>query len=222
MLRFGPEGEAIVVVAPALFEEANRTRAFTVAILRALAARGVASALPDLPGTGESSVETKDASLTGWRRAFAAATASAGAGYGRVHLAALRGGALVVNDARGDSLWCLSPLAGSSLVRDLLRTRAAAARETGERFDLAMIAQPGPPVELAGNCIGRELLSHLQGAEPAVHARHRTVRLTTDAETADARFAGAPLWRRSEPGSDPALAEALAGDIAGWIAACAA
>lgn len=41
MLRFGPAAGPVVVVALPLFEEANRTRAFAVAILRALAERGV-------------------------------------------------------------------------------------------------------------------------------------------------------------------------------------
>ncbi len=54
MLRFGPTNGPVMIVAPPLFEEANRTRAFVVTILRALAERGIASALPDLPGTGES------------------------------------------------------------------------------------------------------------------------------------------------------------------------
>ncbi|MEG8052367.1 hypothetical protein QP185_02180 [Sphingomonas aerolata] len=53
MLRFGPDaGPRVIAVLP-LFEEANRTRAFLVETLRALAGRGIGSILPDLPGTGE-------------------------------------------------------------------------------------------------------------------------------------------------------------------------
>src|SRR3954469_12418228 len=63
MLRFGPDTGPVVIAAMPLFEEANRTRAFIVTILRALAAQGIASALPDLPGTGESLIETEHASL---------------------------------------------------------------------------------------------------------------------------------------------------------------
>src|SRR3546814_21095544 len=54
MLRFGPDTGPVVVLALTLFEEANRTRAFAVPMLRALAERGVASVLPALPGQGES------------------------------------------------------------------------------------------------------------------------------------------------------------------------
>ncbi len=39
MLRFGPADGLVVVAALPLFEEANRTRAFMVTILRALAER---------------------------------------------------------------------------------------------------------------------------------------------------------------------------------------
>src|SRR6187551_1263766 len=60
MLRFGPATGPVVIAVMPLFEEANRTRAFMVALLRALAERGVASVLPDLPGTGESLIETEN------------------------------------------------------------------------------------------------------------------------------------------------------------------
>ena len=74
----GPDTGPVAVVALPLFEEANRTRAFAVTICRALAKRGVASVLPDLPGQGESLVPTEAARLPDWRSAFAAAAAHAG------------------------------------------------------------------------------------------------------------------------------------------------
>ena len=39
---------------------------------------------------------------------------------------------------------------------------------------------------------------------------------------ADIKFAGAPLWRRAEPGNDLALAALIADDVAAWIARCGA
>src|SRR3546814_8095624 len=60
MLRFGPDTGPVVVLALPLFEEANRTRAFAVTMLRALAERGVASVLPDLPGQGRSEEHTSE------------------------------------------------------------------------------------------------------------------------------------------------------------------
>ncbi|RYD50253.1 MAG: hypothetical protein EOP60_12200, partial [Sphingomonadales bacterium] len=47
MLRFGPATGPVVIAALPLFEEANRTRTFVVTLLRALAERGIAGALPD-------------------------------------------------------------------------------------------------------------------------------------------------------------------------------
>ena len=204
MLRFGPAGAPVVIAAHGLFEEANRTRAFTVAILRALAERGIASVLPDLPGTGESLVATADARLGHWRDAYVAAAASAGAHFS----IAIRGGALVDGGLR--NRWHLAPAEGAKLVRDLVRTQQAA----GGSVDIAL---PGPPVTLAGNAIARELLDEL-GRAAASDAR--TVRLDSDPAPADRKLAGAPLWRRAEPGNDPELAAALAADIADWVHAC--
>ena len=44
----------------------------------------------------------------------------------------------------------------------------------------------------------------------------RTVRLATDRAEADAKIEGPALWRRSEPGTSAALAEALAADLDEW------
>ncbi|MCI1143823.1 hypothetical protein MOP88_18565 [Sphingomonas sp. WKB10] len=48
------------------------------------------------------------------------------------------------------------------------------------------------------------------------------MRLSSDPAPADRHVDAAPLWRRAEPGDNPALAELLADDIAAWIAACEA
>jgi hypothetical protein len=214
-LCLGPEAGPVVLIAPALFEEANRLRALTVAIMRALAARGVASILPDLPGTNESLVATEDARLDDWRDAFAAAV-PARPTYG----VAIRGGALV--EARADlaGRYQLSPPTGADIVRDLVRTRLAGLREGGGGFDPADIDRPGPPIELAGNAIARDLLAALKAAAPS--PADRVVRLDGDARPADRHFAGRPLWRAAEPDTDGALAAAIADDIADWIAQCAA
>lgn len=214
MLRFGPTGAPVVIAAGALFEEANRTRALLAAVLRGLAGRGVASVLPDLPGSGDSLVATEAARLADWREAYAAAAAAAGAGFS----VALRGGALV--DGAVGRRWRLAPVDGAALVRDMTRARIAAAKESGGRFDPATLAPPGPAVELAGNRVARALIAELAQAVPTGAAR--VVRLAGDAAPADRRVDGAALWRRAEPGMDAALAAALADDIANWVHACAA
>jgi pimeloyl-ACP methyl ester carboxylesterase len=217
MLRFGPPDGPVVVVAPALFEEANRTRAFLVRILRLLAADGIASILPDLPGTGESLRPTVDGTLDGWRSSYAAAVRAAN----RPALAfAVRGGALVDSAAEVIGRYHLSSVTGVSVVRDLVRVRQAAAREDGERFDPAELRRPGPPVLLAGNLINRALLAELSKVEPL--AGSRTVRLATDPYPANLRLEGRPLWRASEPSVDVSLAEAVATDLAAWVRRCVA
>ena len=191
MMRFGPADGPVVVAALPLFEEANRTRAFMVSLLRALAARGIASALPDLPGQGESMVPTERATLTGMRAAFAAVPGD--------YTIAIRSGALLDAGER-KGRWHLAPQSGAELVRELERVKQAGGSE-----------------DFGGNIISAALLEELEGAEAAAA---RVVRLESDPNPADAKYPGAPQWRRAEPDNDPALAALLADDIAAWVRTC--
>jgi hypothetical protein len=230
MLRFGPAHGPTVLAALPLFEEANRTRASLIAVLRRLADREIASALPDLPGTGESLVSTVEATLADWRTAFAAA---ARALPGPVHVVAWRGGALVDAEAEVASRWWLAPVSGAETMRELRRIRAASGGDlyAGNVLSDAMVAE----LEIAQ----LETAEHRRG-EPHPGERRgpgasspmpdpdvrrggtmlRTVRLATDPRPADAHRPGRPLWRAAEPGTDPALEAALADDIAAWITRC--
>lgn len=201
MLRFGPADAATVLVAPPLLEEANRTRAAIVALLRRLADMGIAGALPDLPGTGESLTAIEEVTLSDWRAAFAAAAAGLA---GPVHVMAWRGGALVDTAATAASRWHLSPLSAPDMMRELRRLRAASADGlyAGHRLSEAMIAS-------------------LDGAEPAVDAPLRVARLDSDPRAADVRLPGRPLWRAAEPGTDALLEAAVAAEVAAWIVRCA-
>jgi hypothetical protein len=221
MLRFGPDTGPVVIAAMPLFEEANRTRAFIVSILRALAGHGIATALPDLPGTGESLTETEYASVKNWNKAFSSAVELLKPESRPIHAIAVRGGALVDATAAIASRWQFAPVSGEGLVRDMLRARTAAAMESGETIGADTLASPGPPIELAGNRLSRALLAELEHSTPSDGSPLRIVRLDTDTLPADRHVAGAPLWRRSEPGNDPDLARLLADDIAAWIASCA-
>ncbi len=219
MLRFGPDIGPVIVAALPLFEEANRTRAFVVTILRVLAARGVASALPDMPGQGESGAPTSTFTLARGRSAFAAACALP-LGEGRsVYGLAIRSGTLLDGDAQLAGRWHFAPMTGADQLRELVRTRQAAAREAGDSFDPASLKEATDPVELAGNLLSPTLLAEMPEAAP-VAEKTRVIRLETDAKPADHRIAGAPLWRRAEPDNDPALAEKIADDIASWVRAC--
>ena len=216
MLRLGPGSGPVVIAAMPLFEEANRTRAFVVTLLRALAERGIASVLPDLPGTGESLTETENATLSDWTSALSALVSTIADERGTVHGIAIRGGALI--DAPFSTRWHFAPVPGESLVRDLLRSRVVPGKDNADDA----IELSGPPVELAGNSLSRTLLAQLKATVPGSGAPLRTVRLATDTQPADRHISGSPLWRRSEPDNDPGLARLLADDIAAWIATCGA
>lgn len=201
MLRFGPDHGPTVIAALPLFEEANRTRAAVVDVLRRLAARGIGAALPDLPGAGESLVPTARASLSDWRAAFAAAV---GTLAGPLFAMTWRGGALIDGEAALAGRWRLAPLAGAAQYRELERIR-----------------QLGGGTDYAGNRLSPVLLNELDAAEPLETGALRVARLDGDPRDAAIRLPGRPLWRASEPGVDPALQEAVAEDLASWIATCA-
>lgn len=220
LLRFGPAEGPVVVAALPLFEEANRTRAFLVTILRALAARGIAGALPDLPGTGESLVATEDATLETLRDAFESAARSFEWAGRSTYALSIRIGALVDCQAGADGWWQFAPMTGADMLREMARVKQAAARESGESFDPATLTQGDAPVEVAGNRIAPALLAGLAAATPVEGPQVRVVRLETDAKPADHKVPGSPLWRRAEPDNDAALAELLADDIAAWVRAC--
>lgn len=200
MLRFGPEGGPTVLAALPLFEEANRTRASLVAVLRRLAVRGIGSALPDLPGTNDSLVSTENATLADWRAAFAAAALGLPQ---PVHVVGWRGGVLVNSAAGVTSRWHLSPVTGAAAVRELRRVRAASG---GGLY--------------AGNCLSEAMLGELERSDRSTTGPIRTVRLESDPSEAEARLPGRPLWRAAEPDADPVLEEAIAADIAEWITRC--
>ena len=196
MLRFGPDDGPRVILAMPLYEEANRTRAFAVDLLRELATRGIGSLLPDLPGSGESLIVTRDATLTAMREAYAGLAGDDAFAVG------IRSGALLDHDARLRGRWHLSPIDGADLVRELARVANGAGL-------------------YAGNAIGDEMMRELATATPT-RAAARIVRLNSDPREADLKLAGGPLWRRAEPDKDPVLAAAAAQDIATWIATCGA
>lgn len=229
MLRFGPDNGPIVAIALPLFEEANRLRAFAVAICRALAARGLAAMLPDLPGQGESLLPLERCSILDIADGFDCAIKDAWNADRRCYGVALRSGALLDKLALLDGRWHFAPQNGPSLLRDLKRIKQASQphiklAETDWYFDpKAPDDQPAPPVEIAGNLISTALLTDLSRYTPWTSDDGgivRTVRLDTDPAAADRHVPGTPLWRRAEPGNDLPLAQLLADDIADWIAAC--
>ena len=228
MLRFGPATGPIAVVALPLFEEANRTRAFAVTICRALAKRGVASVLPDLPGQGESLVALESLSILDIQWAYDGLIAVPDREGRRGYGVGIRSGTLL--DALGllSGRWHFAPQDGGDLLRELTRVKKA---ELGPSailgddwfLDGSLTADaPNPPVMIAGNLVSVDLLTELTVKTPFDEAGipRRVIRLNSDPRPADRHVPGTPLWRRAEPDNDPALAALLADDIADWVAAC--
>ena len=57
---------ARLLIIPALFDEGNRLRRLTLEVMRRLSANGIASFLPDLPGTNESTRPPEAQTTRGW------------------------------------------------------------------------------------------------------------------------------------------------------------
>ncbi len=184
-------------------------RQIIVSAMRQLDARGIGSILPDLPGVGESPLSLAEIGMDDWRSALAACAEGI---VGFKLTAAFRGGALLDCAAKAAAAWRCAPEDGARLVRDLMRTKLTGQNE----------AQGGGTLVLAGNEMQQSLIDALKGASPAPLQPLRTVRLKTDAADADAKIAGTPVWRRSEPGDDDMLLAAIVEDLSHWATQCAA
>lgn len=219
MARVGEAGPAILFLAP-LFEEANRTRHFLIETMRGLAARGYQCFLPDLPGTLESRTRLDSLDWEDWAGAVRAAAALAGA----CHVAAFRGGALLDGAIAPLSRWRLTPADGAMLMRDLVRIRLAADRESGATTSAAEIEARATiePFEVAGYRLAPEFVGGMKAAALGDGGPLRIARLATEAQPADAKIEGQPLWRRTEPEHDAVFSQNVVNDISAWIASCGA
>ncbi len=214
----GPDGEEYavafdrgrerrVLVLPALFDEANKLRHFTVEVMRRLDMAGVDAMLPDLPGCNESLAPLEDQTLQGWREA---ADAAAGH-FGATHVLAIRGGALCA--LAGLPVWRYVPATGPSILRAMLRARVIASKEAGAEENREDLLEQGREagLELAGYRLGGQIIRELETAEPSGGAALANI--------AQGDLGGAGLWLRAEPDHDPAQADALAAIVAGTTGA---
>ena len=200
--RIGPESllPKCLLILPALFEEANRTRRMLVETMRELHAYGPDVVLLDLPGCNESLAGFSVQTLDSWR----AAMADAALHFGVTHVLAVRGGALVAPANLPG--WALEPAKGAGLLRQLLRARVMGSREAGREEKVEDLLAQGrvEGLDLAGYRFGAELIAGLETAHPAPHLVPITL----------SEIGGAALWLRSEPGEDAAQSAALARKLA--------
>lgn len=221
IVRGPAAGAQLLIVAP-LFEEMNRSRALLAGVGRRLADKGIASWLPDLPGTGDSELSLRDVSWQQWQNSLLALSEIIYATCGKeVHILSVRGGALLGAHLTVRSRYRLAPVAsGERLLRELLRARLAADQERGTPSTSADLEAclTRETVELAGYPITPTLAADLRAAALPDTPNTRTVGVAGG--TGDHLLDGPPLWRHAEPAAAPALAAALADDLADWIASC--
>jgi hypothetical protein len=206
MLVRGDSEDRHVLLLPPLFEEMNFTRTLLAEVGRTLAAQGVTSWLPDLPGSGESVQELCTIRWDDWQSATAAIVATITRISGRPPVScAFRGGALLDSGVGAAARWRYAPASGEGLLRQMRRAQLVtdheAARDAREESEVVL---------LAGYALSRAMRDGLAAAVPAEGAE-RTV-----------ESIGTPLWRRAEPARDDALARELANDIGAFLTACAA
>jgi hypothetical protein len=201
-LRFGDGAATTVLVLPALFEEANRMRRFTVSLMRDLAAHDIGTILPDLPGQGESLAPLQDVRLADWHTAIAAITDTLPR---PLYSIAIRGGAIL--DGGADHRWRLAPESGERVLRDMVRATALSRATSAGEIDREARTQA---TRLAGNLIS-----------PAFYADVATASVC-EGNSHEPELVGQRLWRNAEPGEDAELLASAIADIVSWIETCAA
>lgn len=196
-VRRGPvDGPCVLILQP-LFEEMNRCRRFLADFGVALAAHGISSLLPDLPGEGESESDVCDADV--WDAVIDALPPPAA-------IVAMRGGCLL-GPASTNRFAIAAPESGAALFRDMTRAQGFAELEaTGTIVSAAAYT--------ARIMAGETLM--LSGY-PVTPALYRSLADRTAVAAKPIDFQGAPIWRQADPRRETAEASRLARLVAASI-----
>lgn len=194
-LTFDRGGKQRLLIIPALLDEGHRLRRLCVDVMRRLDGSGIATFLPDLPGTNESRINLANLSLSDWHRAIS----SAANHFQATHVLAVRGGGLLA--AQGLPGWAYGPVKGPNLLRTLIRARVLSSQESGreESGDDLLIEAQDQGIDLGGYRLNAEMIQQLQVAPVAPLP-----------EIAQDLLGAGPLWLRPEPEADADQADALA------------
>lgn len=181
-----PAGEArgCVLVVPPFAEELNKCRRMITEAAQLLAARGIASVLPDLHGTGDSEGDFADAQWSTWLGDLCrAANWCRDVGLPVTGVLAIRLGAALAAGALGSG--ALAPVAGTVLwqpvfdgrrhMAQFLRQRIAMSRLQLDRAesmeDIRARFAAGETVEVAGYGLAGPLVDAIESqALPTAHA----------------------------------------------------
>jgi hypothetical protein len=132
--------------------------------------------------------------------------AAAAKHYRASHVLGIRGGALFM--PAGLPGWRYAPTKGATVLRQMLRARILASRETGREESQEGLLTEGlaAGIELAGYRLGGEFLRQFQSAVPQVSAGVSEIEQDS--------LGGSGLWLRAEPDEDRSQADALAAILA--------
>ncbi|HLY53637.1 MAG TPA: hydrolase 2, exosortase A system-associated [Steroidobacteraceae bacterium] len=161
-----------VLIAPPFAEEMNKTRRMLSEAGRELAARGVATVLPDLRGTGDSSGEFGDADWESWRGDLrAAAEWSAAEGWPVAALLGVRAGCILgaqfareLPRALTRTVFWQPVIDGERYLRQFLRLRVAASMMGGvgeSAGGLRARLAGGEPLEVSGYLLSPRMAEQL-------------------------------------------------------------
>ena len=185
-----------VLIVPALFDEGNKLRHFSVELMRALDEGGADSILPDLPGSNESGASLTGQSIASWQAAMRAAAEQLRAS----HVLTIRGGCLL----SPENLPALhyAPVAGGNLLRAMLRAQVLSEREAGRTVSRDELLARGKAegLQIAGYDLSPAMIASLENAQPGADAN----------AIGQSEIGGGGLWLRAEPEHDPQQARALA------------
>lgn len=193
-----------LLIIPALFDESNRLRRFTVELMRRLDVAGIDSFLPDLPGCNESLQPLERQDTTDWTDAATAAARH----FHATHALGIRGGCLFT--PAGLPAWHYAPVKASAILRQLLRARILSAREAGREETRELLAEMAivSGIELSGYRLGADFFRHFEKMAPDPGAKT----IPQDA------VGGSGLWLRAEPDENSAQADALSALLAQGLA----
>lgn len=202
-VTFDSDRKNRLLVLPALFDESNKMRHFTVEVMRLLDKAGWDSVLPDFPGQNESLTALNSQSLSDWKEA----ASQCAAWFNASHVLTFRASAaLAPADLSG---WRYAATSGASQLRGMLRGRVIASRELGQQEGRDSLLEQGKSegLELAGYSLGASMIEQLAAASTLPETQHKTI--------AQSALGGGGLWLRAEPDHAPDQAEKLANLIAG-------
>ncbi|EIZ80375.1 hypothetical protein WSK_0933 [Novosphingobium sp. Rr 2-17] len=199
-LAFDRARERRLLIVPALFDEGNKLRRFTVEVMRLLDGMGIDSLLPDLPGCNESVQPLAQQSVATWHEAMHAAAQH----FGATHVLGIRGGCLFTPNSL--PTWHYAPVKAAAILRQMLRARTLASREAGREESRETLEEAARKdgIELIGYPLAAQFYRAFETTVPAPDAH----------PIAQDDVGGPGLWLRAEPDENAKQAEALATLIA--------